>query len=192
MKSKRAELASFKKGIYKVLGVLIGRLDQFEERVCALVKLKDKGYEVNNSIVDLQKWLSQSEHLNHKNGESPIQIVISLAQKICVNLEEQDIVSAQRIGLRHRKDVSGDNVQSLRITQKQLWEELLKAARAPNEQGDSYSIITRSEGAAKDWRCVWTKDCQVKARRTQNFRIRDIKSEADLKLIFGCLSVCAN
>ncbi|CAG4970657.1 unnamed protein product [Colias eurytheme] len=101
----------------------------------------------SDAIAKLEARLNQSEQENLLNdvevtgvvessNENPIHVVITLAQKIGVELSEHDIVSAKRVGLRRNQNtIQSSNITSkpraivVRLSRRHLRDELLRAAR---------------------------------------------------------------
>ncbi|XP_045500730.1 uncharacterized protein LOC123698181 [Colias croceus] len=178
----------------------------------------------SDAIAKLEARLNQSEQENLLNdvevtgvvessNENPIHVVITLAQKIGVELSEHDIVSAKRVGLRrHQNTIQSSNVTSkpraivVRLSRRHLRDELLRAARVRrgadtagtgigtttnrfyiNEHltrtNRNLFYLARQKG--HDWRFIWTRGGRIYARKDSNSRICYIQSIGDIDSVFG-------
>ncbi|CAG4954212.1 unnamed protein product [Colias eurytheme] len=232
IKLLRTELSGFRNEMSKLANIVsefTSRLDIIEDKVLKLESQNKQIVELNSSINLLQKRLNESEQRNlindveitglpESNGENPTHIVISLAKKIGICLEETDIVSAERSGsTRVPQNESQDRVRAramvVRFTRRHLRDEMLRAARvrratdtagtgiagAPhrfyiNERLTSINrrlfYLARQEGSAKKWRYVWTRGGYIYARKEPQSKAYRIHSDDDLKSVFGSETVC--
>lgn len=161
MKLLRAEISIFRHEMSKYTSVvekLTTRMDSIEERMtqletrfCADQAQVKQSSEINGTINLLKKQLNDSEQdkllndveisgLQENSGENLLHVVITLAQKIGLSLEERDIVNAYRLGARIstvEHNGSGSEATErprprpvvVRLTRRYLRDEFLHAAR---------------------------------------------------------------
>ena len=178
------------------------------------------------TINQLQRDLDEREQLSLLNdvdisgvpmfeGESVTHIVMSVATKLGVSLEERDIVSAGRVGIIRKQDGSKDHVRplpiSVKLARRSLKDNLLKNARVrrgattadlglPNHEPQSIYINerltkknrilfgkTREAARVADWKFAWTKEGRILVRRTSSSvsPVLQIRSKQDIERIFG-------
>ncbi|CAG4973418.1 unnamed protein product [Colias eurytheme] len=159
IKLLRAEISKFRSelaGIFSVISELGKRLDSIEERVSKLeerpIELQSphpNNSEITDAVAALEKRLNDSEQqqllhdvcisgVPETNGENLTHIVMSLANKLSLKLDERDIVSVHRLGRqRNMRESSSDGAVSparprtiaVRLTRRHVRDEFLRAAR---------------------------------------------------------------
>ncbi|XP_072932667.1 uncharacterized protein [Epargyreus clarus] len=228
------EMASFHQEILKInknIGDLSHRVGDVEKRV---TMLEQRASDTNNlpdaskmeeTIVELKNQLNDRDQASYLTdieianveeikGENPLNIVTLLATKIGVPLEERDVVSATRTGVRHHHDnVSGAEKLRprplvVRLARRTVRDQLLRAARV-RRGADTAGLIAgaeprrfyvnerltrtnrqlfykvREEGRRKGWRYMWTRDGCIYARRDSNTPRLRIRTDEDINKIFG-------
>ncbi|XP_050357852.1 uncharacterized protein LOC126778408 [Nymphalis io] len=224
------EMTSFRLELAKLNSCITefnNRVDIIEERLSSLEQQKagsslnrdDISHEV---VTQLRSELNDREQecfsndleisgLAEKSGENVIQIVTLVAKKIGVNLQDVDIVSAQRSGPRRDTLSSGEQPRprpiTVRLTRRALRDDMLRAARV-RRGADSSSVIdgeprrfyvnerltklnkfiffkAKEEGRNKGWKYIWTKGGRIYVRRTFDAPVHRVRGEGDIKKIFG-------
>ncbi|CAG4981682.1 unnamed protein product [Colias eurytheme] len=169
IKLLRTELSSFRSEMSRLSSLVSEfgtKLSCIEERVTKLeaascaessLNISQQNKEINDTINVLKNRLNESEQekllndveitgVTENSGENLLHIVITLAQKIGLTLDERDIVNVQRRGLRRAAGSAGaggaggasgaaDGASArprpivVRLTRRHLRDELLHAAR---------------------------------------------------------------
>ncbi|CAG4965741.1 unnamed protein product [Colias eurytheme] len=166
IKLLRTELSSFRSEMSRLSSLVSEfsiKLNCIEERVTKLESAScaesclnqcQQNKEINDTITDLKKRLNESEQekllndieitgVSENSSENLLHVVITLAQKIGITLDERDIVNAQRRGLRRAAGGAGDTGGAgaadgasarprpivVRLARRHLRDELLHAAR---------------------------------------------------------------
>ncbi|KOB51869.1 Uncharacterized protein OBRU01_26997 [Operophtera brumata] len=148
-------------------------------------------------------------HLPEIKGENILHTVIQVAAKLGVTLEARDIVFVERVGSADRV---GEEKRArrvvVRLARRQLRDDLLSAARvrrtlsttqldivAPTQRIYLNERLTRAnrqlfhqvreECRRLQWRYSWTKRGRIYARQGDGKQVYPIRSEADVKRVFG-------
>ncbi|CAG4937210.1 unnamed protein product [Colias eurytheme] len=226
IKLLRSELSSFRLEMSRISTLVASfgtRLDGLEERVS---QLESKPCCENLESIDLLKRQlneSQQENLlndveitgvSESSGENLLHVVITLAQKIGLSIEERDIVNVRRRGTRRQAETDGGTARArpivVRLTRRHLRDELLHAARVRrgadtagtgvggeprrfyiNEHltyanRNLFYIARERLGGEKNWRFIWTRGGNIYARKDSKSVKTTIKSQADIDRVF-CL-----
>ncbi|CAK1540242.1 unnamed protein product [Leptosia nina] len=147
-------------------------------------------------------------------GENLSHLVTLIASKLSVVVHEDDIVSVQRAKAysRNRSNGSGPKPSSrsiyVRFTRRSIRDNLLKSARVRrdadtsglNLPGDPRRFYlnerltrhnkhlfykAREEKKRLSWQYLWTKDGNIFARQKSDTKVKRIRTEADLAVVFG-------
>lgn len=194
-----------------------GRLSEAESKINAVA-----GVDFNSKIEILLNDRYQDTFLTdieitgvaEQYNENPVHLTTLVAQKVGVPIDERDIVSAERKGIR-RGTASGVDSNStprprvivVRLARRALRDQLISAARS-RRGVDTSGIVTtvpphrvyinerltwlnrrlfhksREEGRSKGWKYVWTRDGRIYARRDTDSTALRIRSESDIERVF--------
>lgn len=239
MRAARLQMANLTSAITKLTERVDAcelRVDQLSARMVAVEhRLEDKNQdnhtnkELLSSIEQLKAEINDRDQdllLNdvefscvpEQRVESVQHIVITLANKLGVKLEEQDIVSANRVG---RAPISSEGTAAqrprlivVRLTRRAVRDQLLQAARvrrgattegtelpSPPRRFYVNERLTltnrqlfhraREIGGKLNWRFIWTRDGRIFARRSasaDSLRQR-LRTMADIVRVFGADAV---
>lgn len=175
---------------------------------------------MSEAISDLRNQLNDREQellindcditgIPEHDGEPVGHLVMTLAAKLGMKLEERDVVSAVRVGPKRGLVVGAPAPNPrpivVRLTRRSLRDELLQAARVrrgattaelglpPHEPRRFYVnerltksnralfAMARDAGRAARWRFIWTRDGRVFARMENNSPRYVLRSEEDIK-----------
>lgn len=237
MHQARLEMADFRvclSGVSARVEVLERRLDAVEqERAAApaapephspaIVHLQTVVGLLQQEVADRDQeaLLSDLEigHLPEERGESALQSVTVLAAKLGVELDQRDIVYAERVGVAQGAAAGSEQPRArrlvVRLARRDMRDSLLAAARvrrtlttadagrAPaggeharifiNERLTRANrvLFARARELARrhQWRYVWTKRGRVNMRQAEGTQAFQIRSQADLDRIFGAAPV---
>ncbi|XP_045497502.1 uncharacterized protein LOC123695640 [Colias croceus] len=233
----RAELSAFREEmsrLTKVVGDFSSRLDGVEERVRMLEDCNTAKKDATEELENLKRQINENEQAHLLNdleisgvpditGENTMHTVVTLAQKLGVNLEERDVMCAYRVGVKRDRASSMDSPPGtsasasrarprpivIRLVRRSVRDQLLQSARVRRgadtsgmdipEQPRRFYVnerltplnrhlfyLAREEATAKKWRFVWTRGGRIFARRDAKSSSHWIRSEADLRQVFGC------
>ncbi|CAG9790807.1 unnamed protein product [Diatraea saccharalis] len=243
MRQVREEFAEFRRelaGVYSALGrldELENRLlaleqhhDKHEARISALEKSRELEIPENmitslqRTVAELKQELSTREqealvadleisNVPEVRGENTIHTVCVLAKRIGVELDERDIVFAERVGVGGGRVEDGTEELRprrivMRLTRRHMRDELLRAARvrrsatteAPglptpprrfyiNERLTSANreIFRQARATARSlgWRYVWTRRGRVYVRQADGRPRMYLRSVDDMVGVFG-------
>lgn len=169
--------------------------------------------EINDRDQDLLLNDLELSCVPEQKVESVQHIVVTLANKLGVKLDERDVVSASRVG---RAPISSEGTSPrprlivVRLTRRTLRDQLLRAARvrrgattegidlpAPPRRFYVNERLTltnrqlfqrvREIGGRLNWRFVWTRDGRIFARRSASADSpsQRIRTVADVVRVFG-------
>lgn len=201
------------------------RIDDLSERVERLEKKRNDGENVESfesTIAELKMDLNERDQETMSNdveivgitetkNERSVHIMLTVANKLGINIEERDIVSVSRVGIE-RPPVEGVPVARprplvVRFARRSLRDHVLSAARvrrrlsttdmglpgAPctfyiNERLTKFNrrlfYLTRQTLIRAKWKYAWTREGKIYVRREHGApRIR-IRSDLDLKRVF--------
>lgn len=236
----RLELTNINSNFEKLslsVKTLENRIGSLEERVQILEGRSDRPISESSDVKELtdtverlqlvlnerdQELLSTDVEISgipEQSNENPIHLTVLVAQKLNVEIEPRDIVSAERVGMRRVAGDGGDGggdgrprTLAVRLTRRALRDELLREARrargadttgfdlpGPPRKFYVNERLTRTnrqlfhkarhEGARANWRYIWTRDGRIYARRQPNTQAQRIRTDEDLNKIFGMFSV---
>lgn len=145
-------------------------------------------------------------------NENSVHAILTIARKVGVQLEDRDVVSAERVGAP-RAYLEGEEAPrprplAVRLARRHVRDALLEAARVRRRlstEGMGLPGTTRSfyinerltrhnrqifqkareVASRKNWRYVWTRGGRVYARQEQGKDRHRIQSERDLSRVFG-------
>ncbi|XP_072948712.1 uncharacterized protein [Epargyreus clarus] len=178
--------------------------------------------QVEETLVELKKQLNDRDQDLFMNdveiagvcelkGENPLHLVTALATKIGVELDERDVVSVARAGVRRAED-SGDKPRPrpivVRLARRAVRDQLIKAARVRRGADTAGLNLSaeprrfyinerltpinrhlfykaREEGRRRGWRFVWTRNGCIFARRQPDSARYRIRSDSDILKFFG-------
>lgn len=184
------------------------------ERTVAQLKLElnDRDQEALLSDIEIG-------HLPEEKGENVLHAVTVLAAKLGLVLEERDVVFAERVGVTQGAGVGSEPPRErrvvVRLARRQLRDQLLQAARVRRTMTttDAGRAVTTAAGSRiflnerltranrqlfhhvrgecrrLQWRYSWTKRGRIYARQDDGKQVYPIRSEADVKRVFGSVSV---
>ncbi|CAG4925981.1 unnamed protein product [Colias eurytheme] len=154
--------------------------------------------------------------LPEREGENVVHLVSLVAAKLDIQIDQKEIVSAHRCGTNNNKrDITGTLSRrpiSVRLCRRSLRDEFLRKARVRrgvdtsgmelpgtpqkfyvNERLTKFNRYlfhkAREEGRRCGWKYIWTKEGRIYARRNPDSTSKRIRSEEDLPLVFGSLSI---
>lgn len=180
-------------------------IDPKLEQVVADLKLqindRDQASFINDVVIS---------GVTESKGENAEHIVLTLAQKIGVELDERDVVSASRVGAVRRESAPGAEPRAIvvRLARREHRDRLLRAARVRrtvdtsglnvdtvprrvyiNERLTSTNrrlfLEARKLGRTRNFRFVWTREGCIYARRDSDTMRLRIRTESDLTTVFG-------
>ncbi|XP_026332000.1 uncharacterized protein LOC113239295 [Hyposmocoma kahamanoa] len=233
-KSMRAEMQEFRKSIASLtsaVGACNNRIDELTKRVEYLEKCSSNPEptdvcEFKKTIAALKLELNDRDQgllsndleiagIPEDKNENPIHLVLAVAMKMGVTLEERDIVSAERVGGVLRRRPESDPKESLRpgpivvrLARRTQREELLSAARvrrnattaglglaSPERRLYVNERLTRlnrhifykarSESLRANYKYVWTRDGKIFTRKEHGAERHRLRSEDDIAITFG-------
>lgn len=188
-----SEQRDFRKEIRASLKNLVGRVDGIEQRLEA-VELRQaveatssvKVADLEQAVFQLKHELNERDqdnllsdldigHLPEEKGENVIHIVTVLAAKLGVNLNEQDVLFAERIGAVDASSSSvGDTTVGgrprrvvIRLARRHLRDELLTAARVRR------NLSSADIGLSGPSRRVYINERLTKTNRLLFHRVRE-------------------
>lgn len=220
------DISEFKSSII----TCISRIDSLEARVDALEQRISTGPAntdaANNIVNDLRRELNERDqdllsndieisNITETKVDNPIHIVKVIGLKLGVNIEERDIVSAERVGGRQLNAASSEGAMEprpraivVRLARRDLRDELLASARVRRGATTADLDIpgttrrfylnerltkanrwlfrkTRDAAGLFEWKFVWTKRGRILARRRPGDVTHRIRSENDISRVFG-------
>lgn len=201
------------------------RIDKLETRIETLEKQpsvqRESCDDVSQVIAQLRADLNDRDqdvlsndleirNIPEERGENPIHLVVTVATKLGVNLEDRDIVSAERIGGRFLNATSSEGPVErrprplvVRLGRHDLREKLLQSAkvrRTSDTDGMGFSQKpvrfyinerltkqnrllfrqARDAGRRNGWQYVWTKRGRIFARRKSDDPVVRLRVENDI------------
>ncbi|XP_059050822.1 uncharacterized protein LOC131845748 [Achroia grisella] len=238
MRATRAQMAVLNETLAKISSRVIKceeRMDKLQERLSGMEHSIENGAtEGNNksleaSMTELRLELNDRDQelllndveiacIPEQKVESLPHIVTTLANKLGVQLTDQDVVSATRVGYVSSSSQVGEHRPRpivVRLSRRIVRDRLLQAARVrrgattegldipePSRRFYVNERLTKNNrllfrrardlGNQMNWRYVWTRDGRIYVRQFQNKdapRFR-IRTEDDIARIFGQDVVC--
>lgn len=226
----RDELREFRgefSGLNDKVDKCYNRMDTLEERFKELEENTDHSnsprlIQLEETIGELQQQLNEREQESLMNdvqlsgvaefsGENPAQLVRTLALKLAIKLEEQDIVFVKRVGNVRRDHTEGETPRPriivARLARRAMRDDLLSAARVRRNlttvdvevPGTPHRIYlnerltktnrqlyynTRQAASRLDWKYTWTKDGRILARKEEGKSVVHIRTEKDISRFF--------
>lgn len=228
-----AEIREFRKEMTDLRNSLTGinvRLDSFEQRIEAVenrcVPAPDEIAQLERTVLHLKHELNDRDQeallsdleigqLPEEKGENIVHTVIVLGAKLGIQLEDRDIVFAERMGIAQVVAEGGEEPRArrvvVRLARRDLRDRLLSAARvrrtltavdagqASNARNRSRIFINerltranrqlfhrvREECRKHQWRYSWTKKGRIYTRQADGKPVHRIQSEEDIARIFG-------
>uniref|UniRef100_A0A2A4IZ17 PHD-type domain-containing protein n=1 Tax=Heliothis virescens TaxID=7102 RepID=A0A2A4IZ17_HELVI len=137
------DLKSHIKYLTEHLTQCYSRLEEYDTRIKTLEKREEQIIELNNTITNLRDQLNNQGQASLKNeleisgidehkNENPLHIILVMAHKIGVTLEEHDIDFVSRVGPRRPKTAASDapiRNLAVRFVRRYKRDEFLKAAK---------------------------------------------------------------
>ncbi|VVD05654.1 unnamed protein product [Leptidea sinapis] len=193
MRLLREEISAFRSELSRLTNVVddcCKRLDGVEARISKLEQHTSNETQsaVSVSVENLQRRLNECEQegllndlditgIPENSGENTVHLVLTLAQKIGVDMDESDIAARVRRGV----DTSGIVAQ---VPTRRVY---------VNERLTQYNrflfYLARQQGNEKKWRFIWTRGGRVYVRRDSKAKSFNIRSEEDISKVFGCSPV---
>lgn len=149
-----------------------------------------------------------------EKNENSTHIIMTVATKLGVTLDERDVVSAERAGAARRAESDGQAARPrplvVRLARRVQRDELLNAARVRrnvttaglglastecrfyvNERltrvNRSLFYKARTESQRANWKYVWTRDGKIFTRKEHGASRHRLRSETDMTKIFGLI-----
>ncbi|CAK1598307.1 unnamed protein product [Parnassius mnemosyne] len=233
LKTLSEEMVSFRQEIAKLntsMTQFNSRLDSVETRVTSLEQQTKEGHKScnNNELVDIiarlkrdlnikeQAALSNDLELTgipEQKGESPGHLMTLVAKKLDVELDERDVVSVERAGMRRNRESSDSEpprprVIVVRLARRSVRDQLLRAARVRrgadtsgfNINGEQTRFYlnerltyankhlfhrARQEARRCNWRYAWTKNGVIFVKRDSMSSKQKICMDCDIEKVFG-------
>ncbi|KAJ0169431.1 hypothetical protein K1T71_015018 [Dendrolimus kikuchii] len=228
LKAMRFDLVNFRKeisGLKVEIQTCINRIDGLESRIDALEKctvvqnagpgdfnkvINQLKSDLNDRDQDLLANDLEVRNIPEEKGENPTHLIISVAAKLGLNLENRDIVIAERIGGRFYNATNSEGPTEarsraivVRMARRDLRDELLHNARV-RRSADTSDIgvagrpvrfyinerltkinrqlfrLARDAGRRNGWQFVWTRRGRILARRKPGDAVVRIRDENDV------------
>lgn len=226
-------LAQIRSDIKSEISILSNRLDAVEHENAELrakvdslshqpvasedaIELREQVQQLQLELNDRDQASLQNDveltHIPESVGESVGHVVLAVARKLGVALEERDVVSAGRVGAPRR--VEADQPPRprpivVRFTRRALRDEIINSARvrrgadtsdlglAPhttqrfyvNERLTHKNRVlfgkARELGRTNRWRFIWTREGKIFAKKEESSTRYTIRTEKDLDRVFG-------
>lgn len=229
LRAARIEMSSLRTSVMDLTAIITKsneRMDALEARMDKLeekINVKYQSNDLEEQIDQLKQELQEREQdllsndleiagIPEAPGEGITHIVLTVATKLGVQLEERDIVDARRVGAS-RTLVEGGLAPrprpiAVRLTRRSSRDALLKSARVRrgvttadmgiagppckfyvNERltklnRQLFQRVREIAGHVK-WRFVWTRDGKILVKKENGSTRHRIRSEADLAGVFG-------
>lgn len=214
-----AEMREFRKEMTQLLGALRSRMDTVERRLDALeqagpgVAVPGGTADLERTIVELKQELNDRDQeallsdleigqLPEESGTSVAQSVTVMAARLGVQLEERDIVFAERVGPPAKEAGGRPRRVVVRLARRGLRDELLRAARVRrtltaadgarvyvNERLTRFNRQlfhrVREECRRLRWRYSWTRRGRIYVRQADGSPVFQLRSDADVERVLG-------
>ncbi|KAH9644379.1 hypothetical protein HF086_006407 [Spodoptera exigua] len=234
LRAMRAEIQEFRKEMELEMAQLVSsvtscnvRIDGLEARIITLEQRASVGRSSADEVVEeLRRELNDRDQdllandveitcVPEAPSENPIHIAKAVGLKLGVQLEERDIVSAERVGGKQLNATSSagpaatrPRAIAVRLARRDLRDQLLAGARVrrgattadlgtpgPPQRFFVNERLTRTNrrlfrmarDAARlhNWRFVWTKRGRILSRRSPGDPTQRISTDEDIERVFG-------
>lgn len=231
MRAARVEMGMFRETVADLTATIKAqnvRIEQLENKVDILERKLNETHRCN--VSDMEETISQlrmeildkdQDMLSNDvdiagfpevKNENTTHVVLTIAKKLGIQLEDRDLVSAERVG-PPRAFMEGEKaprprILAVRLARRHSRDALLQAARVRrrlstddmglpgatsfffvNERLTRYNrqLFQRAREAASrtNWKYVWTRGGRVFARREHGKERHRIHSERDIDKVFG-------
>ncbi|XP_052741484.1 uncharacterized protein LOC128198744 [Bicyclus anynana] len=180
-------------------------------------KLEETILQLKSDIDERDQDLLQGDieisNLPEVNGENPYHTVICIATKLGIDIDERDIVHAERVGKKSESEGAGRGRRVVvRLSRPKLRDDFLRNARTRRgitteglgldpptrrfyvnerltKKNKSLFYLVRETAKQARWRFTWTKKGKIYTRQGEGKPAHQIKSESDIKRVFGDFSV---
>lgn len=225
MASARSEMTSFRQEIAQLnlnMADFNKRVDAVEVRVSQIEQqIANNNVTENTTLVDTIDQLKadlndreQEELLNdieiagvpENSGENVVHLTSLIIKKIGIDINENDVVSADRKGPKRDGDRHRHRSIKVRLARRALRDDILRAARV-RRGADTSGVLdgkpqriyinehltrtnrllfyqAREEGRSRNWRFIWTRGGRIYARQDAGSHVQRIRTESDIKRIF--------
>lgn len=234
MRAVRAEMSEFRHAISSLtsaVGVCNSRIDELALRVEVLENQSQATSgggdtsSLEKSIENLKLELNDRDQqllsndieiagIPEEKNENSTHLMLTVAAKLGIDLEERDVVSAERSGAVRRAEPSGAEAPPrplvVRLARRAQRDELLNAARVRrNITTAGLGLSTserrfyvnerltrsnrhifhkaRSESQRANWKYVWTRDGKIFTRKEHGASRYRLRSEEDISKTFGLI-----
>lgn len=202
------------------------RIDNLTARVEAIERVQHDGtpqVSFEQTIAELKAELNDRDQdmlsndieiagLPEETAERSVHLVLNVAKKLGVKLEEHDIVSAERAGGVRRAEQGAPDPRprpiAVRLARRVHRDQLLAAARVRrgadsadlglnsnprrfyvNERLTRFNrqlfYKAREESSRQKWKYVWTRDGKIFVRKENGAPRARLRTEEDFKNVFG-------
>ncbi|KAL0901386.1 hypothetical protein ABMA27_006660 [Loxostege sticticalis] len=233
MRAHRAEMHEFRgtiNSLTSAVEVCNRRIDELAVRVDAVEQNRGDNADtaaiaaLERTVADLKLDLNDRDQellcndveisgIPEENSERCCHIVLAVAQKLGVKLEERDLVSVERAGPARRsstEDAAPPRPRPLvvRLARRAQRDQLLAAARVRRDATTAGLGLSsaarrfyvnerltptnrhlfykaRSESARTQWKYVWTREGKIYARKEHGAPRHRLRSENDIVKVFG-------
>lgn len=177
---------------------------ELEDLKAANKRLHARNEELQSRVAELEQYSRKNNieirGVPETQGEDVVEIVKTIAEKIQIPVSEADL------DVVHRVPAKG-NVKNLivRFCSRAKKAEFVAKARKARLQTNEINfhgtnpkpvyindhltpankrLFAKALNLKKEnnWRFLWTEDCQIKARKTENSKVHRIRDEADLSI----------
>lgn len=231
MRATRNEFGMLRSVITELRDVVISQSNRIETLEAKVETLEEKLNEAHRcetsgleeTILSLRNELEMRDQVALANdvelvnfpevaNENPTHVILAIAKKLSVELEERDVVSAHRVGAPRAAGDGGAEPRprplAVRMSRRATRAALLHAARVRRRldtegfalPGPSRSFYinerltrhnrllfqrTREAANRAGWKYVWSRDGKIFARRDSGTPRQRIVSDSDLSRVFG-------
>ncbi|CAK1601284.1 unnamed protein product [Parnassius mnemosyne] len=235
MKAIRAEMRLFHNSIADLMTSIkmqSNRIDSIETRISALED-KSKGLQrcevstLEETVSQLKSQILERDQdllsndiqiagFPETSGENTAHIILAIAKKLCVDLDERDVVSSERTGFIRDNGESPTALRPrllvVRLARRAQRDALIQAARVRrnitteglglmgiarriyvNERLTKHNsrLFYKARVAAKShgWKYVWSRDGKIYVRKEHGSERHRLRLEEDLAKVFGVVAV---
>ena len=213
LKEITQNLVTFSSQLAQTVGFISAKYDDILARQLAadeqVLSLKKENADLRVQLDEMKQY-SYRENVEitgvpETDGENTVQIVMNMAQRFGVQIDEKDISTAHRVPTRTAAG-NGKNIIA-RFVRRDKRSELIRAAKNQHKTNRPTLSTTRGNEAqiyindhltpknkyllseAKkrcrdlNWRYVWVSDCKILVRKTASTRAIQIAREEDIAKI---------